>query len=77
MTDIRFQEIETLIEDSGRCFDPATGLFESLGEEEEEGGVEMDLEPKSFFGLLGITEEECAEYVQRKIAEYDESLRNA
>lgn len=74
MTEIRFQEIETLIEDSGRCFDPATGQFESMGEEDD---VETDLEPKSFLGLLGITEEECGEYVQRKIAEYEESFRNA
>jgi hypothetical protein len=75
MTDARFQEIEKLIEDSGRCFDPVTGLFESVGEEEED--IAMDLEPHSFLGLLGITEEECAEYVQRKMHEYDESFRNA
>lgn len=74
MTDERFQQIEKLIEESGRSFDPVTGLFEPMGEEED---INMDLEPHSFLGLLGITEEECAEYVQRKMHEYDESFRNA
>lgn len=74
MTDERFQQIERLVEDAGRCFDPATGMFESMGDEED---IAMDLEPVTFLGLLGITEDECAEYVQRKTAEYDESFRNA
>jgi len=74
MTDVRFEEIEKLIEESGRCFDPTTGLFESMTEEED---IEVDLDPKAFLSLLGITEQECAEYVQRKIHDYDESFRDA
>jgi len=75
MTDERFQQIERLIEEAGRCFDPATGLFEALGDDEED--VASDLEPAAFLGLLGITQAECAEYVQRKTHDYDESFRNA
>lgn len=74
MTDERFLQIERLIEDAGRCFDPVTGLFESVGDEEE---IDTDLDPTGFLGLLGISEDECAEYVQRKTRDYDESLRNA
>jgi len=75
MTDERFQQIERLIEDAGRCFDPVTGLFETLDDDEQ--NVASDLEPTAFLGLLGITEDECAEYVQRKTHDYDESFRNA
>lgn len=74
MTDERLQQIDRLIEDAGRCFDPATGLFESIGDEED---IAADLEPAAFLGLLGITENECAEYVQRKQHDYDESFRDA
>jgi hypothetical protein len=74
MNEERFQQIERLIEDAGRCFDPATGLFESIGDEED---ITTDLEPRTFLGLLGITEDECAEYVQRKTHDYDDSFRNA
>lgn len=75
MTDERFQQIELLIEDSGRCFDPVTGLFEAVGDDDED--VASDLEPAAFLGLLGITQAECAEYVQRKTHDYDGSFRNA
>lgn len=74
MTDDRFLQIERLIEDAGRTFDPVTGLFESVGDEEDIG---TDLDPQSFLALLGITEDECAQYVQRKMYDYDQSLRNA
>lgn len=74
MTDERFQQIERLIEDAGRCFDPATSVFEPLEEDED---VETDLDPKAFMGLLGITEDECAEYVQRRMQEYEREFRNA
>lgn len=74
MTDERFQEIERLIEDAGRCFDPVTSVFEPLEEDED---VETDLDPKAFMGLLGITEDECAEYVQRRMHEYEREFRNA
>lgn len=80
MTEERFQQIERLIEDAGRCFDPVTGLFESVGEEEDvtpDIASDLDLDPAAFLGLLGITENECAEYVQRKTHDYDESFRNA
>lgn len=77
MTDERFRQIENLIEDAGRCFDPETGLFEPLDESAEDEGVGLDFDSTSFFGLLGITEDECAEYVQRKIHEYDDSFREA
>lgn len=77
MTDERFRQIETLIEDSGRCFDPETGLFEPLDESDEDEGIGLDFDLSSFLGLLGITEDECAEYVQRKIHEYDDSFREA
>lgn len=77
MTDDRFQEIEKLIEDADRCFDPVTGLFESISGAEEDPDVDADLDPPSFLGALGITAEECAEYVQRKMREYDEAFRDA
>lgn len=75
MTDERFQHIDRLIEEAGRRFDPATGLFEAIGDDEED--IAMDLDPLAFLGLLGITEEECAQYVQRKTHDHDESFRNA
>lgn len=77
MTDERFQQIKDLIEDAGRCFDPETGLFEPLDDSGEDEGVGLDFDPTSFLGLLGITEEECGEHVQRKIHEYDDSSRKA
>lgn len=77
MTNERFRQIENLIEDAGRCFDPETGLFEPLDEFDEDEGVGSDFDPNPFLGLLGITEDECAEYVQRKIREYDDSFREA
>lgn len=77
MTDERFQQIENLIEDAGRCFDPATGLFEPLDVADEDENVGSDFDPRSFLGLLGITEDECAEYVQRKMHDYDNSFRKA
>ena len=77
MNNGRFQQIETLIEDAGRCFDPVTGQFEPLDgtEDDESAGADFDLD--AFLAALGITEDECTEYVQRKVHEYDESLRNA
>ena len=75
MTDERFQQIERLIEAAGRRFDPATGLFEAAGDDEED--IAMDLDPSTFLGLLGITEDECADYVRRKRHADDESFRNA
>jgi hypothetical protein len=74
MTNERFQQIERLIEDAGRIFDPASGVFESIGDEED---VATDMDPLAFLGLLGISEAECAEYVQRKTHDYDESFRDA
>lgn len=74
MTDERFQQIERLIEDAGRCFDPVTGVFEPVEEDED---VETDLDPHAFMALLGITENECAEYVQKKMQEYEQVFRNA
>lgn len=75
MTDERFRQIEKLIEDAGRCFDPETGLFEPLDDTDEDEGVGSALDPRSFLGLLGITEDECAEYVQRQMRDYDDSFR--
>lgn len=75
MTDERFQQIERLLDDAGRCFDPVTGLFESVGDEDED--IATDLAPAAFLALLGITGDECAEYVQRKTHDYDNSFRNA
>lgn len=75
MTDERFERIDRLVEDAGRCFDPVTGLFESVGDDEET--ADMDLDPAGFLALLGVTAEECVEYVQRKLRDYDESFRNA
>lgn len=73
MIDTRFQEIEALIEDAGRCFDPVTGRFESM----DEVDIDMDLDTDTFLSLLGVTQDECAEYVQRKLQEYDDAARNA
>lgn len=73
MTDARYDEIERLIEDAGRCFDPVTGFFESLEEED----IATDLDPQSFLGMLGIREDECAEYVLRKMRDYDTSPPDA
>jgi hypothetical protein len=75
MNDARFLEIERLIEDAGRCLDPVTGTFEPVDEEEEDTDTDLDL--PSFLMTLGITTEECAWYVQRKLHEYDEASRNA
>jgi hypothetical protein len=77
MTDERLQQIERLVEDAGRCFDPATGLFEPLDGAAEEEEVDTSLDPQSFLGLLGMSEDECAEYVQRKLHDYDESFRKS
>ena len=77
MTDERFQQIENLIENAGRCYDPATGLFEPLDESDEDEGSDLDFDLTPFLGLLGVTVDECAEYVQRKRHEYDESFREA
>lgn len=76
MTDERFQQIELLIEDAGRRFDPVTGMFDALEADDDED-LAPDLEPATFLGLLGITQAECAEYVHRKTHDYDESFRNA
>jgi hypothetical protein len=75
MTDERFQEIEALIEDSGRVFSPDAGTFEAVDTPDDE--TDSDLDSPSFLAALGITAEECAEYVQRKIHEYDDEFRNA
>lgn len=74
MTEERFQQIERLVEAGGRCFDPATGLFEPMGAEED---ITADLEPWAFLALLGIDEDESAEYVERKTRSRDGSFRNA
>jgi len=76
MTDERYQEIEALITESGRVFSPDTGLFEA-SDADIEADSDLDLDPPSFLASLGITAEECAEYVQRKIHEYDDEFRNA
>ena len=75
MTDERFQQIELLIADAGRHFDPVTGIFDALEGDDDED-IASDLSPADFLGLLGITQAECAEYVQRKAHDYDESFRN-
>jgi hypothetical protein len=74
MTDERFQQIEQLIQDARRRFNPGSGAFESIGAEVD---IAMDMDPVAFMGLLGISEDECAEYVQRKTHDYDESHRKA
>lgn len=68
MTDERYQQIDRLIEDAGRYFDPVTGRFESIDDDDDD--VSTDLDPTAFLALLGITEDECAEYVQQKQHEY-------
>ncbi len=77
MTDDRFQQIENLIEGAGRCFDPATGMFEPLDESEEEEGVDLDFDLTTFLGLVGVTADECVEYVQRKMHDYNDWFREA
>jgi hypothetical protein len=78
MTEQRFQQIESLIEDAGRCFDPVTGLFEPVDEPgDEEEGPDSGFDLAGFLGTLGITADECAEYVQRKLHDYDEAFRGA
>lgn len=77
MTDDRFRQIENLIEDAGRCFDPVTGLFEPVDEPEDDEGIDADFDLTSFLGMLGITADECAEFVQRKLRDYDDSFREA
>ena len=77
MTDDRFQQIENLVENAGRCFDPATGLFEPLDDPDEDDGTDLDFDLTTFLGLLGVTADECAEYVQRKIHDYDDIYRDA
>lgn len=74
MTDERFQRIERLIADAGRCFNPLTSRFEAVSDEED---IASDLEPTVFLGLLGITEDECAKYIRRKQHDYDDSFRDA
>lgn len=74
MTDARLEEIEKLIEDAGRCFDPATGLFEPIDEVDMDGETDTDFDLASFLGLLGISQDECAEYVQRKMHDSNESF---
>ncbi|MFM7107253.1 MAG: hypothetical protein ACKOZU_01380 [Planctomycetaceae bacterium] len=75
MHDQRCEEIDRLIEDAGRCFDPVTGRFESLAGDDEE--TDTDLEATSFLATLGITAEECAAYVARKLRDYDAAFRDA
>lgn len=75
MNEARFLEIERLIEEAGRCLDPVTGGLESVADEEED--TDTNIDPPSFLASLGITAEECARYVQRKLREYDEASRNA
>jgi len=77
MTDERYQEIEALITESGRVFSPDTGLFEASDAPDDEADSDLDLDTSSFLATLGITAEECAEYVQRKTHEYDDEFRNA
>ena len=77
MHDERFAEIERLVEDAGRCYDPVTGLFESLTGDDDEDGTDTDLDPAAFLAALGITAEECAAYVDRKLRDYDEAFRDA
>lgn len=78
MLDQRLLEIDRLVEDAGRCFDPVTGRFESLdGGDDDEDGCDLDLDAPSFLAALGITAEECAAYVAHKLRAYDEALRDA
>ena len=76
MTDERYQEIEALITESGRVFSLDTGLFEA-SDADIEADSDLDLDPPSFLATLGITTEECPEYVQRKIHEYNDEFRDA
>jgi len=36
MIDDRFQQIERLIEEAGGCFDPASGVFDAIGDDEQD-----------------------------------------
>ena len=74
MTDARILDVEMLIEDSGRVFNPDTGLIEDTTGSEDDS--DFDLDPHAFLAALGITDEECAEYVQRKIKEIDDEFRD-
>ena len=78
MFEQRVEEIDRLVEDAGRCFDPVTGRFESLADDDgDEEGCDLDLDPPSFLAALGITAEECAAYVAHKLRDYDRAFRNA
>lgn len=72
MDDTRFQEIERLIEDSGRFFDRVTGSFEPMDDAGEPDAIDSAFDAESFLAALGITQDECAEYVQRKSRALDE-----
>lgn len=76
MLERRLDEIDRLVEDAGRCFDPVTGRFESLADDDDDAG-DLDLDTPSFLAALGITAEECAAYVARKLRDYDAAFRNA
>jgi hypothetical protein len=54
-----------------------TGLFEPVDEPADDEGVDADFDLASFLGMLGITADECAEFVQRKLRDYDDSFRQA
>lgn len=77
MLERRLDEIDRLVEDAGRCFDPVTGRFESLADDDDDEGSDLDLDAPSFLAALGITAEECAAYVARKLRDYDAAFRNA
>lgn len=78
MTEQRFRQIENLIEDAGRCFDPVTGQFEPVDEPgDDQEGPDAGFDIVGFLATLGITADECAEYVQRRLHDYDESFRRA
>ena len=76
MIDRRMLEIDRLVEDAGRCFDPVTGRFEPVGGDDDEGS-DLDTNPPSFLATLGISAEECAAYVSHKLRDYDEAFREA
>lgn len=70
MIESRFLEIERLITEAGRCFDPVTGSLESTSDDEDDADRDLDL--ASFLASLGISEGECAEYVQLKTRQDEE-----
>jgi hypothetical protein len=79
-TDERCQEIEALIAESGRVVIPCTGTFlRAFDAPDEEADSDPDPDPDkySFLAILGITAEECVEYVQRRMHEGDDEFRNA